>query len=63
MEASIRGGETSIPFHPRTEDEGKKKHRRVKEKGGLYFFFAIPRRLFHILIKPERGEGQRRAGN
>lgn len=50
MEASIRGGETSIPFHPGTgmpEDEGKKKHRRVKEKGGLYFFFCNPSSFSH----------------
>lgn len=52
-EASICGGETSIPFHPATgmpeEEEEKKKHRREKEEGAD--FFPIPRRLFRILIK------------
>lgn len=50
-EASIRGGETSIPFHPEDE-ERKKKHRRVSPvKRKRADFFAIPRRLFRILIK------------
>lgn len=32
---------------------------REKEEGGFFFFFAIPRRLFRILIKPGRGKGWR----
>lgn len=58
-EASIRGGETSIPFHPEDE-ERKKKHRRVSPvKRKRADFFAIPRRLFRILIK---GKGVKNKG-
>lgn len=62
--ASIRGGETSIPFQPgMQEDEDKKTPRRVfpvkRKRADFFFFFAIPRRLFRILIKPGRGKGWR----
>lgn len=50
------------PFIRGRKTRGKKTS-SCKGKGWIIFFFATPRRLFHILIKPERGEGQRRTGN